>query len=68
MPDLVSITHVDNKSTVVENKQFQLQCNIAHVAPAQHLTVNWFQGSKTSQMNKTVGGGGQLDLSFRPAT
>lgn len=65
MPDQVSITHVGSQSTVVENKQIQLQCNITGVAPAQHLTVSWFQGNKTLL---TVGEGGQRDLSFRPAT
>lgn len=65
MPDSVSIRPVDHLSTVVENKQFQLQCNIPGVAPARHLTVRWYQGNKTLQ---TVGKGGQCDFSFRPTT
>ncbi|XP_056869919.1 hemicentin-1-like [Takifugu flavidus] len=51
-PDHVSIRAVDHLSAVVENKQFQLQCNITGVAPARHLTVRWYQGNKTLQ---TVG-------------
>lgn len=60
-PDQVSIGPVDHLSAVVENKQFQLQCNITGVAPARHLTVRWYQGNKTLQ---TVGKGGQCDLSY----
>lgn len=60
-PDHVSITPVGHLSAVVENKLFQLQCDITGVAPAQHLTVRWYQGNKTLQ---TLGKGGRCDLSY----
>lgn len=47
MPDSVSVTRLDNLSSVVENQQFQLRCDITAVAPARHLVVRWFQGNKT---------------------
>ncbi|XP_044038551.1 hemicentin-2-like [Siniperca chuatsi] len=46
-PDSVSIRHVDKVSSVVEEREFQLQCDITNVAPAQNLTVRWYQGNET---------------------
>ncbi|XP_042360313.1 hemicentin-2-like [Plectropomus leopardus] len=48
-PDSVSIRHVDNLSSVVEGREFQLQCDIINVAPAQNLIVRWYQGNETFQ-------------------
>ncbi|XP_063328163.1 hemicentin-1-like isoform X2 [Pelmatolapia mariae] len=42
-PDSVSIYHVDRLNSVEEGKEFQLRCDIASVAPAQHLTVLWYK-------------------------
>ncbi|XP_045888380.1 hemicentin-2-like isoform X2 [Micropterus dolomieu] len=47
-PDSVSIHRVDNvSSVVVEERELQLQCDITNVAPAQNLTVLWYQGNET---------------------
>ncbi|XP_073350907.1 hemicentin-1 [Pagrus major] len=46
-PDSVSILLVGNASSVVEDREFKLQCNIANVAPARNLTVRWYLGNKT---------------------
>lgn len=42
-PDSISIDLVSNASSVVEDKEFQLQCNITNVAPARNLAVRWYQ-------------------------
>ncbi|XP_068434450.1 intercellular adhesion molecule 5 [Clinocottus analis] len=31
----------------VEGKQYELQCDVADVAPVQHLTVRWYKGNET---------------------
>ncbi|XP_070703581.1 hemicentin-1 [Pempheris klunzingeri] len=46
-PDSVSIRPVENLSSVVEDREFQLQCDITNVAPAQNLTVQWYRGNET---------------------
>ncbi|KAL3053555.1 hypothetical protein OYC64_005979 [Pagothenia borchgrevinki] len=46
-PDSVSVSTVDNLSSVVEDKEFQLQCDITNVAPAGNLVVQWYRGNKT---------------------
>lgn len=46
-PDSVSIRPVDNLSSVVEEREVQLQCDITNVAPARKLTVRWYQGNET---------------------
>ncbi|XP_054463215.1 hemicentin-1-like [Anoplopoma fimbria] len=46
-PDSVSIRHVDALSSVVEEGEFQLQCDITSVAPARNVTVHWYRGDET---------------------
>ncbi|XP_010775772.1 hemicentin-1-like isoform X2 [Notothenia coriiceps] len=46
-PDSVSVSTVNNLSSVVEDKEFQLQCDITNVAPAGNLVVQWYRGNKT---------------------
>ncbi|XP_047199831.1 hemicentin-1 [Hippoglossus stenolepis] len=48
-PDSVSIRLVRNRTSVVEGSELQLQCDIISVAPAQNLTVRWYQGNDTLQ-------------------
>ncbi|KAK5856116.1 hypothetical protein PBY51_007735 [Eleginops maclovinus] len=45
-PDSVFVSTVHNLSSVVENKEFQLQCDITNVAPAGNLVVQWYQGNR----------------------
>lgn len=46
-PDSVSIALVNNLTSVVEEREFQLQCDITNVAPARNLTVLWYHGNET---------------------
>nr|XP_046271831.1 uncharacterized protein LOC124073572 [Scatophagus argus] len=46
-PDSVSIRLVNNLSSVVEDQEFQLQCDITNVAPARNLVVRWYRGNET---------------------
>lgn len=46
-PDNISINLVNNASSVVEDKEFQLQCNITNVAPVRNLAVRWYQDNQT---------------------
>ncbi|XP_076608323.1 hemicentin-1 [Chaetodon auriga] len=46
-PDSVSIRPVDNRSSVLEEREFQLQCDITNIAPARSLTVRWYRGNET---------------------
>ncbi|TKS92109.1 Hemicentin-2 [Collichthys lucidus] len=46
-PDSVSIRLAGNLSSVVEESEFQLQCDIINVAPARNLTVLWYKGNET---------------------
>ncbi|XP_028267964.1 hemicentin-2 [Parambassis ranga] len=46
-PDSVSIYRLDNYSSVEEDKELQLQCDIINVAPAQALTVEWYLGNES---------------------
>ncbi|XP_023135380.2 hemicentin-1 [Amphiprion ocellaris] len=46
-PDSVTIYHLDNSSSVVENRELQLQCDIINVAPAQNLRIHWYRGNET---------------------
>ncbi|XP_056310049.1 intercellular adhesion molecule 1 isoform X1 [Danio aesculapii] len=41
-PDSVSISTVNQ--VMMEGNQYELQCDIHNVAPAQNLTVNWYKG------------------------
>ncbi|XP_694556.3 intercellular adhesion molecule 2 [Danio rerio] len=41
-PDSVSISTVNQ--IMMEGNQYELQCDIHNVAPAQNLTVNWYKG------------------------
>ncbi|XP_056310192.1 vascular cell adhesion protein 1-like [Danio aesculapii] len=41
-PDSVSISTVNQAMT--EGNQYELQCDVHNVAPAQNLTVNWYKG------------------------
>ncbi|XP_002661307.2 intercellular adhesion molecule 1 isoform X1 [Danio rerio] len=41
-PDSVSISTANQAMT--EGNQYELQCDIHNVAPAQNLTVNWYKG------------------------
>ncbi|XP_001922015.4 intercellular adhesion molecule 1 isoform X2 [Danio rerio] len=41
-PDSVSISTVNQIMT--EGNQYELQCDIHNVAPAQNLTINWYKG------------------------
>nr|XP_020496609.1 uncharacterized protein LOC109989268 [Labrus bergylta] len=47
IPDSVSILIVGNLSSVVEAREFQLQCDITNVAPAGNLAVRWYIGNET---------------------
>ncbi|CAJ1075303.1 hemicentin-1-like [Xyrichtys novacula] len=46
-PDSVSILPVGNISSVVEGREFELQCDITNVAPARNLAVQWLIGNET---------------------
>lgn len=46
-PDSVSIRTAGDINSVVEDKEFQLQCDITSVAPAQNLIVRWYRGNET---------------------
>lgn len=46
-PDSVFIRPVDNVTSTVEDVEFQLQCDIINVAPAQYLAVRWYLGNDT---------------------
>ncbi|KAE8283339.1 Hemicentin-1 [Larimichthys crocea] len=50
-PDSVSIRLAGNLSSVVEESEFQLQCDIINVAPARNLTVLWYKGNETIKSN-----------------
>ncbi|XP_056310190.1 vascular cell adhesion protein 1-like [Danio aesculapii] len=41
-PDSVSISTVNQAMT--EGNQYELQCDVHNVAPAQNLTINWYKG------------------------
>ncbi|KAF1379666.1 hypothetical protein PFLUV_G00178390 [Perca fluviatilis] len=46
-PDSVSIGPVNNLSSVVEERELRLQCDITNVAPAGNLVVRWYRGNET---------------------
>ncbi|KAK2833282.1 hypothetical protein Q5P01_017171 [Channa striata] len=46
-PDSVVIRSVDNLSSVMEGREFSLQCDIINVAPVQNLTVRWYRQNDT---------------------
>lgn len=46
-PDNVSIHLVGNRSSVWEERMFQLRCDITNVAPAENLVVRWYRGNET---------------------
>ncbi|XP_030645591.1 vascular cell adhesion protein 1-like [Chanos chanos] len=43
-PDSVSISYVNHTGPVMEETQYQLQCDIKNIAPVQYLTVRWYKG------------------------
>ncbi|KAM9346625.1 hemicentin-2-like [Symphorus nematophorus] len=49
MPDSVSIRRLDNLDSVMEETQFQLQCDITNVAPVQKLAVRWYRENEAYQ-------------------
>ncbi|KAK9534774.1 hypothetical protein VZT92_007197 [Zoarces viviparus] len=46
-PDSVSIRPVDNLSSAVEERAFQLRCDVTSVAPAGSVAVRWYRGNET---------------------
>ncbi|XP_069571703.1 hemicentin-2 [Brachyistius frenatus] len=46
-PDIVSLRGVNDSSSVVEGREFQLQCDVLNVSPVQNLSVRWYRGNKT---------------------
>ncbi|XP_068435512.1 basal cell adhesion molecule isoform X3 [Clinocottus analis] len=46
-PDSVSIRPVGDSSSVVEQRELQLRCDITGVAPAANVAVRWFRGNET---------------------
>ncbi|KAM3598873.1 uncharacterized protein V6R79_023733 [Siganus canaliculatus] len=60
-PDSVSIHYVDNSSSVVEDRDFQLRCDITNVTPAQNLVVRWYRGNDTFETHTKVQVAGCLD-------
>ncbi|KAM6957762.1 vascular cell adhesion protein 1-like [Aplochiton taeniatus] len=50
-PDDVSISLLDNTSTVREGTKYQLQCKVINVAPVQKLTVTWFKGNELIKLD-----------------
>ncbi len=49
-PDSVSISLVNHSSTLVEGREYQLQCEVQNVAPVQYLVLRWYRG-KTEVYN-----------------
>ncbi|XP_064170240.1 hemicentin-1-like isoform X2 [Anguilla rostrata] len=43
-PDSVSISAVNHAGPMLEQKQYQLQCEVQNIAPVQNLTVKWYKG------------------------
>ncbi|KAI4875024.1 hypothetical protein NFI96_013611 [Prochilodus magdalenae] len=43
-PDRVSISTVGHNGSMIEGRQYELQCDVQGVAPVEFLTVSWYQG------------------------
>ncbi|XP_048047158.1 intercellular adhesion molecule 5 isoform X5 [Megalobrama amblycephala] len=43
-PDSVSISTVNHIGPMMEENQYELQCDVLNVAPVQYLTVKWYKG------------------------
>ncbi|KAM4597932.1 hemicentin-2 [Polymixia lowei] len=46
-PDTVAISLLNHTGPMTEGEKYQLQCDIANVAPADNLTVRWYRGNDT---------------------
>ncbi|XP_028842837.1 titin-like [Denticeps clupeoides] len=56
IPDSVSITPVNHTGVMFEGKEYRLQCDIRDIAPAQYVTVRWYEKDallKTYTFNET---------------
>ncbi|KAK7175213.1 hypothetical protein R3I93_002193 [Phoxinus phoxinus] len=51
-PDSVSISTVNHNGPMMEGDQYELQCDVLNVAPAQNLTVNWYKGQ--TRVNQSI--------------
>ncbi|XP_034046393.1 uncharacterized protein icam3 [Thalassophryne amazonica] len=46
MPDSVSIRPVHSSTSVLEDKEYQIECEIINIAPVQNLSVWWYRGNE----------------------
>ncbi|XP_043090613.1 hemicentin-1 [Puntigrus tetrazona] len=50
-PDSVSIRTVNHTGPMMEEEQYELQCDVLDVAPVQYLTVKWYKGQTLLKQN-----------------